>query len=198
MRERSLPLARRVMLAAALAAWATSGWAGTPQSGENVIAQRLGGMLDLSDSRGRARRLADFRGKAVLFFFGYTRCPDVCPTTLLRVAQTMRLLGAEASRVQVLWMTVDPERDSRALVSNYLAAFNPGFLGLWGTRRQTDAVADAYKIQYDITYFKDEVFVSHSSFGYLIDGRGRTRVRIRDDATPEQIAHDVRDVLASD
>ncbi len=167
-------------------------------SGEDVTVQRFGGGFELSDVHGRLRRLADFRGKVVLFFFGYTRCPDVCPTTLLRMAETKRLLGADASRTQVLWMTVDPERDTGEIVSQYVAAFSPTFLGLRGTPRQTEAIADAYKIQYDITYFRDEVFVSHSSFGYLIDGRGRVRVRIRYDATAEQIAHDVRDVLAAD
>lgn len=189
---------RRALLAAALSLGVQQRcWASPPRSGDDVTTFHLGGMLDLSDTQGRARRLADFRGKAVLFFFGYTRCPDVCPTTLLRMAETMRLLGGESARTQVLWMTVDPERDSAALLANYVTAFNRGFLGLRGSRRQTDAVVDAYKIQYDITYHKDEVLVSHSSFGYLIDPRGRTRVRIRYDATPEQIAADVRELLAT-
>ena len=187
---------RRRLLVAAL--FATTSRAGTaaPLSGQDVTGRQLGGKLELSDAQGRLRHLGDFRGKAVLLFFGYTRCPDVCPTTLLRMAEAMRVLGADATRVQVLWMTVDPERDTQALVANYVSAFNPGFLGLRGTAAQTDAVAEAFQVRYDITYYKDEVLVSHSAFGYLIDGRGRTRVKIRYDATPEQIAHDVRAVLA--
>ncbi len=167
----------------------------TPRSGKDVTARHLGGLLDLTDHQGRRRRLADFRGKVVLLFFGYTRCPDVCPTTLLRMSEVLRLLGTDAARVQVLWMTVDPERDTQALLANYVVAFNPAFLGLRGTVHQTDAVTEAFKVRYGITYYKDEVLVDHSAFGYLIDGRGRTRVKIDYDAKPEQIAEDVRAVL---
>jgi protein SCO1/2 len=92
-------------------------------------------------------------------------------------------------------MTVDPERDTLALLANYVVAFNPAFLGLRGTARQTDAVTQAFKVRYDITYYKDEVLVNHSAFGYLIDGRGTTRVKIDYEATPQQIVEDVRAVL---
>jgi len=169
---------------------------GAPLSGKDVTGQHLGGVLGLADQRGHVRRLEDFRGKAVLLFFGYTRCPDVCPTTLLRMAEVVRQLGPDGPKVQVLWMTVDPERDTQALLASYVGAFNPGFLALRGTPAQTDAVAEAFKVHYDITYYKDEVLVSHSAFGYLIDGRGRTRVKIDYEATPEQIVHDVRGLIA--
>lgn len=190
---------RRRFLGALLLAAARGAAAAGPQalSGKDVTARHLGGVLDLTDHLGRRRRLADFRGKAVLLFFGYTRCPDVCPTTLLRASEVLRLLGDDARRVQVLWMTVDPERDTQALLASYVGAFNPAFLGLRGTPAQTDAVADAFKVRYEITYYKDEVLVSHSAFGYLIDGRGATRVEIGYDATPEQIAQDVRAVLGA-
>ena len=185
------------MVFAAFALAARPAMAGAPLSGKDVTAVHLGGVLGLTDQHGRMRTLADFRSKAVLLFFGYTRCPDVCPTTLLRMSEVLRLLGADARQVQVLWMTVDPERDTPALLGSYVGAFNPAFLGLRGTPAQTDAVTEAFKVRYDITYYKDEVLVGHSAFGYLIDGRGRTRVKIDYDATPEQIAHDVRDVLAA-
>ncbi len=187
---------RRRLLVALLVAIGGPARAGAPASGSDVSDQHVGGTLALSDPQGRLRRLADFRGKVVLLFFGYTRCPDVCPTTLLRMAEAWRLLGADAAGVQVLWMTVDPERDTRELVGNYVAAFNPGFLGLRGTLAQTNAVADAFKVHYDVTYYKDEVLVSHSAHGYLIDGQGRTRVKVDYAATPEQIAQDVRALLA--
>ncbi len=196
MRAPSLDRTRRQVLFAAFLLAARPAMAGAPLSGKDVTASRLGGVLGLADQQGRMRRLADFRGKAVLLFFGYTRCPDVCPTTLLRMSEVLRLLDADARKVQVLWMTVDPERDTQALLGNYVGAFNPAFLGLRGTPAQTDAVTEAFKVRYDITYYKDEVLVSHSAFGYLIDGRGRTRVKVDYDATPEQIAHDVRDLLA--
>jgi protein SCO1/2 len=168
-----------------------------PVSGKDVTSRRLGGLLDLTDHQGHRRRLDDFRGKVVLLFFGYTRCPDVCPTTLLRMVEVLRLLGDDARRVQVLWMTVDPERDTQALLASYVAAFDPAILGLRGTIAQTDAVADAFKVRYDITYYKDEVLVSHSAFGYLIDGTGTTRIEIDYAATPEQIVRDVRSVLGA-
>jgi protein SCO1/2 len=132
-----------------------------------------------------------------LLFFGYTRCPDVCPTTLLRVAEAIRALdAAEAARVQVLWATVDPDRDTADLIGRYVQAFNPGFIGLRGSVAQTDAVTAAFKFRYEITYYRGEVLVSHAPDGYVIDARGRTRVRIGYDASPEQIARDVRSLLA--
>ena len=196
MRAQSPDRVRRLVLLATLLVASRAAFAGAPVSGKDVTARHLGGVLGLTDQQGRVRRLADFRGKAVLLFFGYTRCPDVCPTTLLRMSEVLRLLGPDAHKVQVLWMTVDPERDTRTLLGNYVGAFNPAFLGLRGTPAQTDAVTEAFKVRYDITYYKDEVLVSHSAFGYLIDGRGATRVKIDYEATPEQIAHDVREVLA--
>jgi protein SCO1/2 len=164
-------------------------------NGKDVSAEKLGGVLDLTDQQGRRRRLVDFKGKAVLIFFGYTRCPDVCPTTLVRMAQTMTKLGAAAGKVQVLWVTVDPERDTQELLSHYVPAFNPGFLGLRGTEKETEAVTDAFKVRYQITYYKNEVLVDHSAFGYLIDPRGRTRIKIGYDMTSSQIAEDVRAIL---
>ncbi len=196
MRAQTPDRIRRLVWVAALAFVSHPAFAGAPLSGKDVTARHLGGVLGLTDQHGHLRRLADFRGKAVLLFFGYTRCPDVCPTTLLRMSEVLRLLGPDGRKVQVLWMTVDPERDTRVLLGNYVGAFNPAFLGLRGTPAQTDAVTEAFKVRYDISYYKDEVLVSHSAFGYLIDGLGTTRVRIDYEATPEQIAHDVRDVLA--
>lgn len=171
---------------------------GMPSSGRDVTAQGLGGVLDLRDPSGRIRRLADFRGEVVLLFFGYTRCPDVCPTTLLRVAEAMRMLRAEeASRVRVLWVTVDPERDTADLVGRYVEAFDRAFIGLRGSVAQTDAVTAAFRFRYQITYYRNEVLVSHSPDGYLIDARGRTRIRIGYEATPDQIVQDVRFALAA-
>jgi protein SCO1/2 len=165
-------------------------------SGKDVSADRLGGVLNVTDHHGHRRTLADFRGKAVLLFFGYMRCPDVCPTTLVRLAEVMKLLGPDSARVQVLWVTVDPERDTQALLANFVPAFDASFLGLRGTLKETAAIADAFKVKYQITYYKDEVMVDHSSFGYLIDPQGRTRVKISYDETPVQIVKDVRAVLA--
>ena len=174
------------------------GWAAATSTfaGIDVTAQHLGGVLHLQDHQGRARTLASYKGKVVLIFFGYTHCPDVCPTTLIRLNEAMKLLGSSASKVQVLWVTVDPERDTQELLSHYVPAFNAGFVGLRGTQRQTAEVADAFKVDYFITHYKDQILVDHSAFGYLIDPNGRTRVKIPNDLTPAQIAHDVRATLA--
>jgi len=189
-------LRRRALLGLAGALLARAAPAAS-SSGKDVTAEHLGGLLDLRDPTGRVRRLAEFRGKVLLLFFGYTRCPAVCPTTLLRVAEAVRLLRTdEAARVQVLWATVDPERDTPALVGRYVEAFNPAFIGLSGSVAQTDAVTAAFKFRYEITYYRSEVLVSHSPDGYVIDARGRTRVRIGYDASPEQIVRDVRALLA--
>jgi len=195
--QRSAGRSRRGLLLASLGALLPRIAAARPASGQDVTAQHLGGVLDLRDRAGRLRRLADFRGKVVLLFFGYTRCPDVCPTTLLRMAQTVRLLRPdESARVQVLWATVDPDRDTPALVGDYVAAFDPAFLGLSGSVAQTDAVTAAFKFRYEIATYRQQVLVSHSPDGYLIDAQGRTRVRIGYEATPEQLASDVRSALA--
>ncbi|HEY8973830.1 MAG TPA: SCO family protein [Burkholderiaceae bacterium] len=190
LRRRSL-----LVLAGGLVAGRTA--AATPSSGKDVSGEHLGGVLDLPDAAGRVRRLAEFRGKVLLLFFGYTRCPDVCPTTLVRVAEAVRRLAPdEASRVRVLWATVDPERDSPELVGRYVQAFNPAFIGLSGSVAQTDVVAAAFRFRYDVTTYRNDVLVSHSPDGFVIDARGRTRVRIGVDATPEQIERDVHALLA--
>jgi len=164
-------------------------------NGVDLTGMKPDGEFSLTDHHGRHRSLADFRGKAVLLYFGYTRCPDVCPTTLSGLSQVMKLLGTDAARVQVLWVSVDPERDTQQLLSRYVPAFNPAFLGLRGTARETAAMAARFHIQYVITRDQGEVLVDHSSFGFLIDPRGRTRVKLGHELTPAQIAADVRTVL---
>jgi protein SCO1/2 len=173
------------------------GWTSDARAfnGKDVGARRIGGELNVSDSSGVRRKLADFRGKAVLIYFGYTHCPDVCPTTLLRMNEVLGLLGADAARVQVLWMTVDPERDTRALLSNYVPAFNPSFIALRGSIEETHRVTHAYEIQYQILHYNGQVLVDHSAHGYLLDRTGKVRVRLGYDMTAEQIAEDVRSIL---
>ena len=164
-------------------------------NGRDVRGETVGGEFRLKDHTGRMRRLADFRGKAVVMFFGYTHCPDVCPTTLSRMNDVMQLLGPDAGRLQVLWVTVDPERDTQALLSHYVPAFHPSFIGLRGTPAQTDAVTRAYQVSYEVVHYHGEVLVDHSSFGYLIDPNGRAVERIGYDLPARKIAEDVREVL---
>jgi len=118
----------------------------TPFNGIDVTGSRLGDDLGLKDPEGKVRSISDFRGKVVAVNFGYTQCPDVCPTTLSDLNKAVRKLGADASRVQVLFVTVDPKRDKPELLREYVPAFNPSFLGLYGDEAATRRVTGDFKI----------------------------------------------------
>lgn len=137
-----------------------------------------GKQLSLTDQNGRPRSLQDFRGKVVVLFFGYTHCPDVCPTTLAEMAQVMKKLGPEADRVQVLFVTVDPERDTPAVLSRYVPAFDPRFLGLYGDAEATRRAAKEFKVFYEVKKGEGqgEYTVDHSAGSYVLDTKGRLRL----------------------
>lgn len=165
--------------------------------GSDVTGTAIGGDFRLTDHTGKPRSLADFRGKVVLIFFGYTQCPEECPTTLSRLATTMQKLGPDASRVQVLLITVDPERDTREVLSQYVPAFNPDFLGLYGDAAATAAVAKEFKVLYQKqpgptpgTYSMD-----HSTGTFIFDREGRLRVYESYAQGPDALAHDIRALL---
>ncbi len=163
--------------------------------GKDVSAKHIGGPFSLVDQNGRRRSLKEFRGNIVLIFFGYTRCPDVCPTTLSRMSRVMELLGPDSARTQVLWVTVDPKRDTQALLHNYMPVFDPKFIALRGTPAQTEVLAKAFDISYQILEYKGAILVDHSAYGYLIDPSGETRLKLPYNMTAEQIAADIRTVL---
>ncbi|HEX4928832.1 MAG TPA: SCO family protein [Burkholderiales bacterium] len=152
----------------------------------------------LLDHHGKRRTLADFRGKAVMLFFGFTRCPDVCPTALATLARARALLGDDATRVQGLFVTVDPKRDTPEVLAKYVTAFDPTFLGLYGDEAATGAAAKEFKIYYQAQKpgASGSYMVDHSGQMYLVDPAGRLRLYIRShDAAPEAIAHDLRLLL---
>ena len=142
----------------------------------------------LTDHNGKPRSLEDFRGKVVVMFFGYTHCPDVCPTTLANFAQTMRLLGKDAERVQVLFVTVDPERDTRVLLAKFVPAFDPSFLGLYGDAQATASAAKSFRADYQKVPAKHGYYMDHSTFTYLVDTQGKLRLMAGDRETPELLA----------
>jgi protein SCO1/2 len=165
--------------------------------GSDVTGAKFGRDFHLTDHTGKARSLADFRGKVVVIFFGYTQCPEECPTTLSRLAAAMQQLGPDASRVQVLLVTVDPERDTREVLSQYVPAFNPNFLGLYGDTAATADVAKEFKIIYQkqpgptpSTYSMD-----HSTGTFIFDREGRLRVYESYAQGPDALAHDIRALL---
>ena len=128
-------------------------------------ARRSAAISSLTDHNGKPRTLADYRGKAVVMFFGYTQCPDVCPTTLSELAEAMKRLGADADRVQVLFVTVDPERDTQDLLSKYVPAFDPRFVGLYGDADATARTAKEFKVIYQKQPGADARHLHGRSFG---------------------------------
>ena len=152
----------------------------------------------LTDHNGKPRTLADFRGKVVVLFFGYTHCPDVCPTTLADLAQTMRLLGKDAGRVQVLFVTVDPERDRAEMLAQYVPAFDPSFLALYGDPQATAQVAKVFGVIYQKQPTSSGYNMDHSAGTFLIDTAGKTRLLAPYGQRAEWLADDIRLLLALD
>lgn len=150
----------------------------------------------LTDHHGKARTLADFRGKVVLLFFGYVHCPDVCPTTLADMAQALQLLGDDAKRVQVLFVTVDPERDTTELLANFIPAFNPNFLGLSGDAQATAAATRAFAVSYQKQPSQSGYNIDHSAGSYLIDVHGKVRLLAPYGQRAAWLAQDLKLLLA--
>jgi protein SCO1/2 len=151
----------------------------------------------LTDQNGKARTLADFKGKAVVVFFGYTQCPDVCPTTMTEMAQVMKQLGDLANQVQVLFVTVDPERDTQALLAAYVPNFDARFLGLYGDQAATEKVAKEFKVFYQKVPGKtaSSYSVDHTAGSYVFDREGRIRLFLRHGQGAEPIVHDLKILL---
>jgi protein SCO1/2 len=152
----------------------------------------------LKDHTGQVRKLADFKGKAVVVFFGFTHCPDVCPTTLAELATVMQELGPLADKVQVLFVTVDPERDTPELLAKYVPAFDPRFLGLVGSVAETEQMAKQFKAFYQKVPGKTagSYSVDHTAGSYVFDPQGRIRLFVRHGQGTEPIVHDLKLLLS--
>lgn len=150
----------------------------------------------LTDQYGQARMLADFRGKVVLVFFGYTHCPDVCPTTLADFAQVMRLLNQDASKVQVLFVTLDPERDKPDMLAQYVSQFNPTFLALYGDELATAQAAKTFHVTYQKQPTSSGYSLDHSEGSFLIDPKGRVRLLVPYAQRSALMVEDIRLLLA--
>jgi protein SCO1/2 len=151
----------------------------------------------LLDHTGKPRTLADFKGKVVLVFFGYTQCPDVCPTTMAELAGVMKELGPLADQVQVLFITVDPERDTQALLAQYVPAFDKRFLGLYGDAAATARVAKEFKVFYAKVPGKEpgSYSMDHTAGSYVFDKNGKVRLFLRHGQGAAPIVHDLRQLL---
>lgn len=155
--------------------------------------------FELTDHTGVKRRLADFRGKVVTVFFGFTQCPDVCPTTLIEMKEVMALLGDDAERVQALFITVDPDRDTPEVLSAYVPAFDSRFLGLYGDEAQIAKVARGYRVFYEKVpgSTPENYQVNHTAASYVIDPQGEIRLFVKHGEGAEAFAEDIRLLLAS-
>jgi protein SCO1 len=195
-------MSRRTFLAASAAACAATLLAACSKRKPQFKAIDLTGAdyvrdLRLPDADGHERSLNDFRGKVVVLFFGYTQCPDVCPTTLSEIAQAKQLLGPDGARVQGVFVTLDPERDTPQVLKAYLANFDPTFVALRGTPEQTAAVAKDFKIFYQKVPGKTpgSYTLDHSAAAYVYDPEGRLRLYTRYGSGPQALASDVKLLL---
>ena len=154
--------------------------------------------LQLSDPDGHLRSLADYKGKVVVVFFGYTQCPDVCPTTMAELAEVKRSLGPDGARVQGIFVTVDPARDTAELLKAYAANFGPDIIGLRGTPEQTTAAAKEFKVFYNKVPGKTDTSytVDHTAGSYIFDAKGRVRLFTRYGSGAQALADDLKILLA--
>ncbi|MDO8714307.1 MAG: SCO family protein [Polynucleobacter sp.] len=158
----------------------------------------FGNDFSLLDPDGNVRTMADFKGKAVVMFFGYTQCPDICPTTLTEMQQVMTLLGPQADKVQVLFVTVDPDRDTAAILKQYVPAFDPRFLGL---RPADEAALEKVTKDFKIYYKKvpgtspNSYTMDHTAGSYAFDPEGHLRLYIKHAQGPETLAQDLKELL---
>ena len=154
--------------------------------------------LNLKDADGRPRQLSDFKGKVTVVFFGFTQCPDVCPTTLAELAQVKQMLGADGARVQGVFVTVDPERDTPELLKAYVGNFGADFVALHGTPDEIKAAAKAFKVFYNKVPGKTDTSytMDHTAGSYVFDSQGRVRLFTRYGSGAEALAADLRILLA--
>lgn len=206
MRPAAHPRRRALALGAALAGAAALGLGGlggcdraaAPSfKGIDITGADYARELSLSDPDGRRRSLAEFKGRVVVVFFGFTQCPDVCPTTLVELAAVKKQLGADGDRVQGLFVTVDPERDTPELLKAYVDNFSAGFVALRGSPEETLAAAKHFKVFFAKVPGKTEgsYTIDHTAGSYLFDPQGRVRLFTRHGTGPEALAHDLRLLL---
>ncbi|MCK9508218.1 MAG: SCO family protein [Pigmentiphaga sp.] len=165
--------------------------------GTDVTGATLGQDLSLTDHNGQARHLEDFKGKVPVVFFGFAQCPDVCPTTLAELVQVKEALGERAKDLQVVFVTVDPERDTPAVLKQYVTQFDPSFLALTGSPEEVSRVAQSFRVFYAKVPNQDgsSYTMDHSAGLYIFDKTGNIRVFARHNAGAEALAHDIGQLL---
>lgn len=192
----------RLLLTACLigAAFATAGCGKSEPAFQNLDLTgntQFGADFALPDTNGKMRSLADYKGKAVVLFFGYTHCPDVCPTTMAELTQALQQLGPDAKRVQVLFVTVDPARDTPQVLSQYVQAFNPSFVGLRPSEAQLTKIAKDFRVYYAKVpgTTPDNYTMNHTAASYVFDPSGKLRLFVRDGQGAQPWVHDLKLLL---
>jgi protein SCO1/2 len=163
----------------------------------DITGAEFGRSLSLPDLDGRIRTLADFKGKVTVLFFGYTQCPDVCPTTMAELAAARKALGKDGDRVQGVFVTLDPERDTPEVLRNYVASFDPGFIALRGTNEQTAAAAKEFKVFYSKVpgQTPGSYTLDHTAASYVFDTDGKVRLFVRYGVGPQALVTDLKTLL---
>ena len=202
----ALNLRRRRLALAAIAATSLAGCdqlsslGGKPTfRSTDITGATFARSLELPDVDGRTRTLADFAGKVTVVFFGYTQCPDVCPTTLTEMAQVRKALGAQGDRLHTVFITVDPERDTPEILKAYVGNFGPGVTALRGTPEQTAAVAKEFKVFYAKSAGKSpgSYTMDHSAASFVFDATGKVRLYVPYGGDPKNLAADLKQLLAT-
>lgn len=189
---------RKLFLLSCILLLAACGEPPAPYHAVDVTRQLGQADFHLIDFNGKPRSLADFRGKVVVLFFGYTHCPVACPTTLADLAQVMRMLGKDSNRVQVLLVTVDPERDRPELLAKFVPSFDPSFLALYGDEQATAQTARAFGISFEKQHYKKGGYtLLHSDGTFLIGTKGQTVLLSGFGTKTEFLAQDIRQLLAA-
>ena len=164
----------------------------------DISGAEYGRSLALTDQNGKARTLADFKGKITVVFFGYTQCPDVCPTTMAELAQVKKALGAEGERIQGVFVTVDPQRDTPEILKAYMASFDPSFIALRGTPEQTSEAAKEFKVFFAKVPGTTEgsYTVDHTAGSFVLDGDGKIRLFVRYGSGVPALTADLKALLS--
>ncbi|MDY0273276.1 MAG: SCO family protein [Advenella sp.] len=161
----------------------------------DITGVNFGREFNLQDATGKRWTLNDFNGKALMMFFGFTQCPDVCPTALARAVEINSLLGKDAERLQVVFVTIDPERDIPEMLAAYTQAFDPGFLGLTGTPEEIAKIAKEFRIYYKKVPTGSSYTMDHSALSYIFDPKGKLRLSVSHQQSAEECAEDIRQLL---
>jgi protein SCO1/2 len=167
--------------------------------GTDITGAEYGRTLALTDQEGKSRTLADFKGKVVVVFFGYTQCPDVCPTTMAELAQVKKSLGKDGERLQGIFVTVDPERDTPSVLKGYMGSFDPSFVALRGSVEQTKEVAKEFKVFFAKVPGRtpESYTMDHTAGSYVFDSNGKLRLFVRYGSGADALAADLKTLIAA-